>query len=179
MRAGAFERCRFEGRQLPGLVRTTSGSTSVRVPQNRASASFARGTYLSLGRSGWKALRMRLLIRSAAGLTCLLLVTGCASETTNTSTSTDFTETTDGTRLIEPGFRTALRVDMRLGTSAADSSALIDEYGRSSGVESISSREGEALVIFSSDATEDDVVEVRQALSKESTVEQVSVEHRK
>lgn len=122
---------------------------------------------------------MRLLIRTAAGLTCLLLVAACASETTNTSGSTDFTETTDGTLLIEPGFRTVLRVDMRPGTSAADSSALIDEYGRSSGVESISSREGEALVIFSSGATEDDVVEVRQALAKESTVEQVSVEHRK
>lgn len=122
---------------------------------------------------------MRLLMCAAAAAAGLLLVTGCASERTNTPASTDVTETTDGSRLMEPGFRTVLRVDMRPGTSAADSSALIDEYGRSSGVTSIRSGEGEALVIFSSDATEADVAVVRQALSEESTVEQVSVEHRK
>lgn len=125
---------------------------------------------------------MTLLIRIPAGLTCLLLVTACESEPRNTS-KTEFEKTDDGTRLIEPGFRTVLRVDLRPGTSYDELSKLQDKYARFSGVESGGGSVGEgvanALIIFSPKATKDEVVAVRRGLSNESIVEQVKVEHRK
>ena len=118
----------------------------------------------------------------AAGLTCLLLVTACESESKTTS-ETGFETTDDGTQLIEPGFRTVLRVDLRAGTSFDEFSELQKRYDKFSGVQSASGGVGEgvgnALIIFSPEANEDDVVAVRQALSEESSVEQVRVEHRK
>ena len=120
---------------------------------------------------------MRLLRRTAAGLTCLLVVTACASETTSTSGTGSVT--TDGTQVIEPGFRTVLKVDMKPGTSFEEASAVTDKYGRSGGVQSAGNGEGDAMFIFKSDATEKQVLKVREALLDESSVEQVNIEHRK
>jgi hypothetical protein len=76
---------------------------------------------------------MRLLMGTAAGLTCLLLVTACASETTDTS------------GLVEPGFRTVLRVDLRPDTSFDDLSELQEKYRKSNGVESAGGGVGEGV----------------------------------
>ena len=116
-------------------------------------------------------------MRTAAALTCLLVVTACGSETTNTSGTGSVT--TDGTRVIEPGFRTVLQVDMKPGTSFEQSSAVTDKYGRSSGVQSAGNGEDDAMFIFKSDATERQVLQVREALLNDSSVEQVNIEHRK
>lgn len=122
---------------------------------------------------------MRLLLRTAAGLTCLLLVTACESESRNTST-TEFETTDDGTGLIEPGFRTVLRVDMRPGSANEDSRALQEKYIKFSGVQEVGGGDTiDTLIIFKPEVTKDQVVKVRQALSDESSVEQVNVEHRK
>ena len=106
-------------------------------------------------------------MRTAAALTCLLLVTACGPEPKDTS------------GLVEPGFRTVLRVDLRPGTSGADSSALTEKYGRSDGVESARGGDTDTLFIFSPEATAREIAAVRQALRSESSVEQVDVEHRK
>jgi hypothetical protein len=87
--------------------------------------------------------------------------------------------TADGRRLVEPRFRTVLRVDLRPGTSRKDSFALTKKYGRSSGVQEARGGDQDTLFIFSVDPTADELEEVLQALSEESSVEQVNVEHRK
>ncbi len=121
-------------------------------------------------------------MRTAVGLTCLLLVTGCTTETTATSGSTEFTETTDGTRLIEPGFRTVLQVDLRSDTSDAYVTQFTEKYRKFGGVESAGGGGGEgvfnAMITFSADAKEDEVVAVRKALSKESKASAVAARGR-
>ena len=120
---------------------------------------------------------MRLLMRTAAAVTCLLLVTACGSETTNTSESGSAPADTAG--LVEPGFRTVLEVDMREGAAGEDSRALTDKYGRSSGVQEARGGDQDTLFIFSPDADADEIAAVRQALLDESSVEQVNVAFRK
>lgn len=110
---------------------------------------------------------MRLLLRTAAAMTCLLLVTACGSEARDTS------------GLVEPGFRTVLQVDLRPGTSREDSSALLEEYQRSDGVQEARGGDQDTLFIFSPDASADDIASVRDALVDESSVERVNVQHRK
>ena len=130
-------------------------------------ASRGNGAYLSRGRPGWEAHGMRLLMRTAAALTCFLLVTACGSEPRDTA------------GLVEPGFRTVLRVDLRPGTSGADSSALLQRYQRSDGVQEARGGDTDTLFIFSSDASANEIAAVRDALSDEPSVKQVNVQHRK
>jgi hypothetical protein len=117
------------------------------------------------------------LMRTAAALICLLLVTACTSETTDASASAS--ETADGIQLVEPDFRTVLQVDLRPGTSREDSFALLQKYKRSDGVEEARGGDSPTLFIFSVDAKADEIRKIRNALSEESTVEQVNVQHRK
>lgn len=120
---------------------------------------------------------MKPLMRTAVGLTCLLVVTACGSGTTNTPGAESGPTDTSG--LVEPGFRTVLRVDLRPGTSGDDSAALSEKYSGSSGVQESRGGGTDPLFIFTPDATAEEIAALRQALSDESSVKQVDVEHRK
>ena len=114
-------------------------------------------------------------MRPAAGLACLLLATACASETSNTSGPG--AGTTETSLLLEPGFRTVLRIDMRRGTSGEDSSALSQKYFKFSGVESARGGDGETLIIFKPEATEG--VVLGGAGTDEGTTTEFTIEPRR
>ncbi len=105
-------------------------------------------------------------MRIATGLACLVLLIGCGSDLLTSQEA-------------ERDAKIVLRAELRPGASGEDAADLTEKYIKFSGVAETHGGGGDTLtVFFSPEATEDEADAVRQALSRESRVEQVNVERR-
>jgi len=104
--------------------------------------------------------------RLAPGIACLLLVIGCGADEISPSE-------------IERDAKVVLRAELRPGSSGEDGADLTQKYIKFTGVSGTRADAGATLTLFlSPDATEDEAEAVKQALSRDSRVEQVNVERR-
>ncbi len=106
------------------------------------------------------------VVRLASGLACLVLLTGCGSDQVSASD-------------IQRDAKIVVRAELRPGSSGEDAADLGQKYIKFASVVGTSGDGGDTVTLFlSPQATDDEAEAVRQAISRESGVEQVNVERR-
>jgi hypothetical protein len=102
----------------------------------------------------------------AAGIASLFMLIGCGVEQTSLSQ-------------IQRDARVVLRAELSPDSSGDDGADLTHEYSKFDGISGARADGGDTLAVFlSPEASEDELDAVKQALSRDSRVERVSVERR-